>query len=342
MRKDNKKYSFLVVEDNPGDFFLVEEYLEEVMTFPKIQHAKNFKTAEKILKKKDFYFDAILLDITLPDKEHAELIKSVMVLCSNIPIIIFTGYSNLDFAIESLSLGVSDYLLKDDLNSSLLYKSIIYSIERNKNLVNLRESEQRYSNLFHLSPQPMWVYDANSLQFLDVNDAAIEHYGFSKAEFLSMTIKDIRPAEDIPLLEKVLNERAANNESTFRDKFRHLNKFGKVIDVDIHSNRIIYKGVEARIILANDITDRLLYIKAIEEQNARLKEIAWIQSHVVRAPLARIMGLTNMIKTGVVDISKSERNEFLTHILSSADELDEIINDLSNKTEAFNLKESKL
>ncbi|MCX6221188.1 MAG: PAS domain S-box protein [Bacteroidia bacterium] len=64
----------------------------------------------------------------------------------------------------------------------------------------LEESENKYRSLFANNPQPMWIYDLETLAFLEVNQVAINHYGYSKEEFLSMTIKDIRPAEDIPAL----------------------------------------------------------------------------------------------------------------------------------------------
>jgi len=69
------------------------------------------------------------------------------------------------------------------LNSHVLYKSITYAIERRKVISELEESKRRYSNLFHLSPQPMWLYDTETYEFLQVNVAAIEHYGYSEDEF---------------------------------------------------------------------------------------------------------------------------------------------------------------
>ena len=61
----------------------------------------------------------------------------------------------------------------------------------------LKDSERRYRTLFESNPHPMWVYDVESLKFLTVNDAAVAHYGYSREEFLAMTIMDIRPVEDI-------------------------------------------------------------------------------------------------------------------------------------------------
>jgi signal transduction histidine kinase len=90
-------------------------------------------------------------------------------------------------------------------------------------------------------------------------------------------------------------------------------------------------GVKARLVLATDISKRILYIQDIEEKNKRLKEIAWIQSHVVRAPLARIKGLIDLLKH--LPDEEIELPELLNNIIISADELDTIIHEIVKKTE---------
>jgi len=331
MFKDQRAYQFLVIEDNTGDYVLVEEYLEEVILAPKIIRAVSFRQASDLLVGQGIQVDAILLDLSLPDKAGEVLINDVLAIAQHIPVIILTGFGDERFAIRSLSLGVSDYLLKDHLNPTVLYKSIVYNIERNKNLVVLKESEQRYADLFHLSPLPMWVYDQETLRFLDVNDAAIRHYGYDREEFLAMTIRDIRPIEDLPRLEQIIAESIEPARFNQIGDLRHVKKNGAVIQVEVQSNRITYQGRKAKIVLVNDITERLLHIQAIEAQNEKLREIAWFQSHVVRAPLARIMALISLITEDVV--SGKERTECLEHILHSASELDVVIKDIVSKTE---------
>ena len=120
------------------------------------------------------------------------------------PIIILTGYADIDFSIKSISQGILDYLLKDDLNATTLYKSIIYAIERKKTISELKESEKRYSDLFHLSPQPMWVLDPETFRFVQVNKATIELYGYSEEEFLNMTLMDIKQEEDISKTKRLI------------------------------------------------------------------------------------------------------------------------------------------
>ncbi len=332
MFREKQPHHFLAVEDNDGDYLLLEEYLQEKFMSLKISRASNFKDVKTLMLEGEQQFNAILLDLTLPDLSGKELIQNILQLAGSTPLIVLTGFTDFSFAVKSLALGVSDYLLKDDLTATTLHKSIIYNIERNKSLLSLKESEQRYSDLFQLSPLPMWVYDVNTFAFLDVNLAAIEHYGYSKEEFLGMTIRDIRPASELPHLEKRMQE--IENDTPFTDQvFIHQKKNGELMHVDIRHNNIIFRNKKAKVILAHDITERLNHIRAIELQNTKLREIAWTQSHVVRAPLARMMGILNLIIEN--HVSDEEKNQLLGHLQSSAFEFDEIIRDIVKKSQAI-------
>jgi PAS domain S-box-containing protein len=119
----------------------------------------------------------------------------------------------------------------------------------------LKESELKYRLLYDNNPHPMWVYDTESLRFLTVNNAAINNYGYSKEEFLSMTVKDIHLTEDVPGL--LDNFSRTKNELQRISTVRHILKNGLVIFVEIHSHSINYEYKNARLVLAYDITDRL-------------------------------------------------------------------------------------
>ena len=117
-----------------------------------------------------------------------------------------------------------------------------------------RESERRYRMLFDSNPHPMWVYDVQTLRFLAVNEAAIQAYGYSQAEFLSMTIRDIRPVEDLPKLEA---EVARTESGLYRSsEWRHRRKDGTILDVEISRHDLPLEHGHSRLVLALDITDR--------------------------------------------------------------------------------------
>lgn len=99
----------------------------------------------------------------------------------------------------------------------------------------------------------MWIYDRQTLAFLAVNDAAIQYYGYSQDEFLRMTIRDIRPAEDVPrLLEKVSGIQLGMNSASGR----HLKKDGTLIEIEIVSHTLQFGGRRAELVLAMDVTSR--------------------------------------------------------------------------------------
>lgn len=118
----------------------------------------------------------------------------------------------------------------------------------------LLQSEQRYRMLFEANPLPMWVFDLDTLGFLAVNDAAVRHYGYSRDEFLAMTIADIRPVEDLPAFHRAHN--SASGDFGTLGETRHRLKDGTLIDVEISWHKIDFLGRAARLVLASDITER--------------------------------------------------------------------------------------
>jgi PAS domain S-box-containing protein len=120
--------------------------------------------------------------------------------------------------------------------------------------VALRESSEGFQYLFQNNPLPMWVYDIQTLSFLEVNRSAILSYGFTREEFLAMTIADIRPTEDVGILHRnVAAETAVYQASS---NWRHRRKDGEVLTVDIFSHHISFEGKAARLIVALDVTLR--------------------------------------------------------------------------------------
>ena len=118
----------------------------------------------------------------------------------------------------------------------------------------LQASEIRYRQLFQANPHPMWLYDVDTLRFLEVNDAAVHYYGYSREEFLSMSIRDIRPEEEHRGLMSHLNQTAEQDGFNEAGIWRHRKKSGEIMEVDIISHTLEFNGHNAKMILATEIT----------------------------------------------------------------------------------------
>jgi len=137
---------------------------------------------------------------------------------------------------------------------------------------NLRKSEEKYRLLFSNSPLPMWVYEIATYRILDVNEAAIEHYGFSKEEFLTMTVFDLRPPDEFGRLIDTAREHHKGIRRT--GVWKHLKRDRSPIDVEVNSHDIIYNNVPARLILAIDVTDKVKAEKEIKRSSEQLRELS--------------------------------------------------------------------
>lgn len=141
-------------------------------------------------------------------------------------------------------------------------------------------SQVKFNLLFKNHPLPMWIYDIQSLAFLEVNDAAVKIYGYSRKKFLTLTLKDIRPKEDVSrFIKDVSKKRPALQQS---GDWRHKLKSGKIIYVEITSHTIKYNGRKAALVTAKDITDKKLAEEKINKLNKVYAVLSEVNQTIVR------------------------------------------------------------
>lgn len=204
----------------------------------------------------------------------------------------------------------------------------------------LRESQERYQQVFDWSPLPKWVFDRQTLKFVDVNYAALRHYGFSKDEFLNMTILDIRPPEDAALLREALGTNLPKESNSTTHGFRHIKKDGTLINVEISALDLQLTGRDLRIAAIIDVTERLASdarqnellesLQSAKEEAERANELksAFLanMSHEIRTPLGAMLGFADLLRDP--GLSRSEHSNYINILTRNGEQLSAIINDI--------------
>jgi len=204
-------------------------------------------------------------------------LASAAVMGAAIPVMHYTGMAAVGFVASSVApdlshavsisrQGPAEITIVTTMLLGLVFLTSVFHRRYSAQASELESTEQRYRLLFERNPQPMWVYELESLAFLEVNHAAIEQYGYSRDEFLHMTIQDIRPAEDMPMLLEYVSQAAGFEKAV---TWTHKKKSGVLIDVEITSDYFNWAGRPSRLVSARDITNR----RRAEEKLSQLASI---------------------------------------------------------------------
>ncbi|HWO39603.1 MAG TPA: response regulator, partial [Candidatus Acidoferrum sp.] len=251
------------------------------------------------------------------------------------------------------------YLCKDGSYKWLLWNAVsvpeqeaIYAVarditERKGAEELLRESDERHRKLFDNNPHPTWVFDRETLRFLAVNAAAVRKYGYSRDEFLAMTLKDIRPPEDVPALLETVKALGDGNESS--GAWRHRLKDGTIIQTENTSYALNFLGRAARVVVAGDVTQRKrdeaekrefmdslaannqelgLRNREVERATKMKSKFLASMSHELRTPLNAIVGFSDLLAEETSGALNTKQKRFVGHIKQGSTHLLQLINDI--------------
>lgn len=329
-----------MLEDSPEDLDLIERELKRSgLEFTAVV-VKRKEEYEKALS--EFRPDIILSDHSLPQFNSIEAMEIWKAYQRKrnviIPFILLTGSVSEEFAVQSIKAGADDYILKDRLKrlpssiQSALDK-VKLERERVRHVSEIMAQSALMKEAEHLAKFGSWQVDLASGKH-QWSDEAFRIFGFTPGEIepdYEKFLQHVHP-EDLESLKHVIDD--AINKLPFQQcEYRIIDKDGKVktllskILVKRDSNERAYQLIGFTL----DVTEQKKQTQALELQNQKLMEIAWVQSHEVRAPLARLMGLVQLLTrddTDEVDFKKA-----LDHILFSANELDDIVRKIVRKTE---------
>ncbi|HEY8780771.1 MAG TPA: PAS domain S-box protein [Mucilaginibacter sp.] len=220
--------------------------------------------------------------------------------------------------------------------------ALVLSFQIKRRLRKVTRSEEEYRRLFESNPNPMWIYNNETLRFVKVNDAAVEKYKYSRNMFLKMTIGHIRPEGDRDKRNDYFKERNNNDGIRLAGIWKHRKGNGETFNVSVVAHPVLFRGKNCSMVMATDMTELLEKEQKLEEAYLKIKaandtllQLAWSNSHEIRKPLCSILGLISLLK---YTTDEQERNEFLELLEICSTELDVVLKENNEKVRKMGMR----
>lgn len=356
------KIKILIIDDDEDDYFIIADYIKEIDgTKFIIDWCNNYQSAVK--KFKSGTYDIYFVDYRLGNETGLELLKEAIRLQCDCPIILLTGKGNKAIDIEAMKSGATDYLIKSELNTEKLERCIRYSLDRAASLKAIKESENKYRNLFSGSKDALFIADKNLL-LKEVNQTASQLFGYPAVALHDAILLDFIPDEqEKKKLKHALQENKNISDLEIGIENADKEKKACLLSVVQESNSSDQNFVHG---IIHDITN----LKKAEKINLQTEKLAAnerlvrILAHEIRNPLNNIKlsadNLTIINATdekqktmlGIIQRNSIRINQMITELLDSTKTLElvfdkyslqEIVEDsLSVAMDRINLQKIKL
>jgi diguanylate cyclase (GGDEF)-like protein/PAS domain S-box-containing protein len=262
--------SLLMIEDQRFDAMLLRKQLTAPSIAARhVDHAESLAGAIDAMRQNSY--DAVLLDLGLPDSDGVAAVRTLREGFPEVVVIVLTGRDEEQLGIDAMASGAQDMLIKGSFDTEVLARALHYAIERQRLEIGVRQSSEEHRTLFENNPFPVFVYDSYTLRFLAVNEATVREYGWSRDELMRMSVLDILPDG---LAQKAMDAiEASRRGGLVSEDWKHKRKDGSTFDVEVNGQPLDFRGRPARIVLSRDITLRKRVIRALERSEGRFRNL---------------------------------------------------------------------
>ncbi len=235
------KCRVLVIEPNTDIIFAVRKYL---LTSGYADHEILFCSIKQAAEIRDLHPECILYGLSFQDLPGTSTVQQVLQRYPYVPVIVLTDAINISAAVVAIEMGAEDYLVNGKFSQEDLQKAIRLPRIR-------RRHSNNYKRLFDESPLPIYIYDDLTYEFLEVNEAALAQYGYTRQQFLAMNARQLKPQDE---MERFINAVRDVPDTCFDfGQWKQVRKNGEIFFVHIYAHRTEFEGTKATVVLAADV-----------------------------------------------------------------------------------------
>ncbi len=291
---DEEKIRVLIIDDDEDDYVIAEELLEdaEVIHFD-IEWADTYEKGQTLIREDNH--DVYLIDYRLGGESGMDLIRQAVGRGINRPMILLTGQGDHEIDLEAMKSGASDYLVKGQIDTQLLERSIRHSIERKNAERRIKESEEKFRLLFDRVFDSIFMIDLDG-NLVDANQTGLSLLGYTREELIKLNVRDVHPPEDHAEAARVIND-VLRTGTAHSDEIRLVTKTGNMVSMEVGGGIFEVQGKRFIIGSFRDITER----KRMREQQLHSEKLASVGSlvggiaHELNNPLTAVIGYAQLL-----------------------------------------------